>query len=57
MIDGLPSGNIIRSNNSELDFYNGFCYASVNVPENLDKPILPFISENGNSYNPSKATA
>src|SRR5260221_8888125 len=53
MMDGLPSGNIIRSNNSDLDFYNGFCYASVNVPENLDKPILPFRDENGNSYNPT----
>jgi len=52
MKDLLPSGSLIYSTNKDLDFYFGFCYCTVNVPDNLDKPILPYRDENGNICNP-----
>jgi hypothetical protein len=50
MKDFLPSGNIITSNNTDLDSYFGFCYCT--VTDYLDKPILPYRVELGNICNP-----
>jgi hypothetical protein len=53
MKQNLPLGNLIKSNDTCLDNYYGFCFATVTVPENLYNSILPFRDENGNVYYPT----
>jgi hypothetical protein len=53
MLNDMPIGNLIKSSDTNLDNYFGFCYATVNVPDNINKPILPFRDELGNVYNPT----
>jgi hypothetical protein len=52
MLKDMPIGNMIKSTDTNLDNYFGFCYATVEVPENNHNPILPFRDEFGNIYNP-----
>jgi hypothetical protein len=49
----MPIGNIFKSNDSELNNYFGFCYASVEVPDNIYNPILPFRDKDNNVYFPT----
>jgi len=51
MLKDLPIGDTIKSTDPNLDNYFGYCYVTVNVPENIYNPILPFRDENGNVYN------
>lgn len=48
----MPIGNLIKSNDSNLDNYFGFCYASVDVPEHTYSPVLPFRDDNNNIFYP-----
>jgi DNA polymerase type B, organellar and viral len=52
MLNDLPIGNIIKSTDNNLNNYFGFCYATVEIPNNIYNPILPFRDELGNVYNP-----
>jgi hypothetical protein len=52
MLNDMPIGNIIKSTDTNLDNYFVFCYAKVNVPTEVKKPILPFRDDFGNVYNP-----
>jgi hypothetical protein len=47
----MPTGDIIISTDSVLDNYFGYCYVTVNVPDNIKNPILPF-RYNGLLYYP-----
>jgi hypothetical protein len=42
MLQDMPIGDIIKSTDPNLDNYFGFCYATVNVPNNTYNPVLPF---------------
>ena len=53
MLQDMPIGNIIKSTDYNLDNYFGYCYATVNVPENINNPILSYRDELGNVYNPT----
>jgi hypothetical protein len=53
MLKDLPIGCLIKSTDNNLDNYFGFCYASVNVPEGITAPILPFRKENGGLIYPT----
>lgn len=52
MLNDMPIGKLIKSTDNNLNNYFGFCYASVEIPNNINKPILPFRDELGNVYNP-----
>jgi hypothetical protein len=52
MLKDIPIGNSIKSTDTNLDNYFGFCYATVEVPENNHNPILPFRGDCSNIYNP-----
>jgi hypothetical protein len=52
MLNDMPIGKIIKSTDTNLDNYFGFCYASVTVPSNVKNPVLPFRNEYGEVYNP-----
>lgn len=52
MKNDLPIGNLIKSTDTNLDNYFGFVYASVEYPENVNIPILPFRDEDRNIYYP-----
>ena len=52
MLQDMPIGNIVKSTDSNLDNYFGFCYATVNVPKNVNNPVLSYRDELGNVYNP-----
>ena len=43
----MPIGNLTISNDTNINNYFGFCYASVNVPRGIRAPILPFRKEYG----------
>lgn len=49
----MPIGKVIKSTDNNLNNYFGFCYATVEIPDNINKPILPFRDELGNVYNPT----
>jgi hypothetical protein len=53
MLKDLPIGSLIESTDTNLNNYFGFCYASVNVPEGIKAPPLPFRKENGGLIYPS----
>lgn len=55
MLKELPIGNLIKSTDNNLDNYFGFCYVSVNVPDNeaIRAPILPFRKEDGGLIYPT----
>ena len=38
MLEDLPTGDCVVSNNTNLNNYFGYCYASVNVPKNVIAP-------------------
>jgi hypothetical protein len=52
MLKDMPIGNIIKSTDTKLDNYFGFCYANVTVPLSVKNPVLPFRNEYGEVYNP-----
>jgi hypothetical protein len=53
MLKDIPIGPLIKSSDTNLDNYFGFCYATVNVPDYINKPLLPFRYELGNVFNPT----
>nr|QWO71410.1 DNA polymerase [Termitomyces sp. T123] len=53
MLKELPIGNLIKSTDTNLDNYFGFCYATVNVPTGIRAPILPFRKEDGGLIYPT----
>jgi hypothetical protein len=53
MLNDMPIGPAIKSTDTDLDNYFGFCYATVNVPDSVYNPILPFRDGLGNIYNPT----
>jgi DNA polymerase type B, organellar and viral len=52
MLQDMPIGKLIKSTDNNLNNYFGFCYATVEIPNNINKPILPFRDDLGNVYNP-----
>lgn len=52
MLKDMPIGSLIKSSDTNLDNYFGFCYATVEVPQHINNPVLPFRGEFGNIYNP-----
>jgi len=54
MLNDMPIGDMTKSSDTNLYNYFGFCYVTVNVPENIINPILPFRDEFKNVYNPKK---
>jgi hypothetical protein len=52
MLKDIPIGNLIKSSDTKLDNYFGFCYVTVEVPEHNNNPVLPFRGDFGNIYNP-----
>jgi hypothetical protein len=53
MLKDIPIGNLIKSSDTNLDNYFGFCYVTVDVPEYNKNPVLPFRDNLGNIYNPT----
>jgi hypothetical protein len=53
MLNDMPIGKLTKSTDNNLDNYFGFCYATVDVPNNINKPILSFRDDLGNVYNPT----
>jgi hypothetical protein len=53
MLKDMPVGNIIKSSDTNLDNYFGFCYAAVNVPSHVKNPVLSYRDDLGNVYNPT----
>jgi hypothetical protein len=51
MLMDAPTGNSIKSTDPNLDNYFGFCYATVEVPDTIYNPLLPFRDVVGNTYN------
>jgi hypothetical protein len=51
MLMDIPIGNAIKSTDPNLDNYFGFCYATVEVPNDIYNPLLVFRDDIGNSYN------
>jgi hypothetical protein len=49
----MPGLNMYKSNDNNLDNYFGICYASVEVPDNIEIPILPYKDKNGINYYPT----
>jgi hypothetical protein len=52
MLQDMPVGKIIKSSDTILENYFGFCYATVTVPYNTYNPILSYRDEFGNVFNP-----
>jgi len=52
MLKDIPIGIAIKSTDPNLDNYFGYCYVTVDIPENENNNLLPFRDENGNVYNP-----
>lgn len=44
---------LIKSTDTFLDNYFGFCYATVSVPKDIRAPLLPFIKEDGSLIHPT----
>nr|YP_010130190.1 hypothetical protein KQ422_mgp108 [Clavaria fumosa]QPZ51092.1 hypothetical protein [Clavaria fumosa] len=42
MLNDMPTGDIIKLTDNNLDNYYGFCYVTVTVPDHIKYPILPF---------------
>jgi len=54
MLNDMPVGDPILSNDIHLDSYFGFCYANIIPPTNLDILIIPHRNDNGEVTFPSK---
>jgi hypothetical protein len=52
MLKDIPVGNLVKSSDKNLDNYFGFCYVTVEVPENCKKPVLAYRDNQGNINNP-----
>ena len=53
MLNDMPVGDPVISNDTNLENYFGFCYANIIPPKNLDVLIIPHRKENGEIEQPS----
>jgi hypothetical protein len=54
MLNDMPVGNPILSNDTHLENYFGFCYAIITPPKDLDVLLIPHKKDNGEIYYPSE---
>jgi hypothetical protein len=52
MLKDMPVGNLVKSSDTNLDNYFGFCYVTVEVPESCKNPALAYRDSRGSIYNP-----
>ena len=53
MKNKMPGGRMFKSTDKNLKNYFGVCYVTVNVPDDMYNPILPYKDNSGNNYNPT----